>query len=628
MRAGLLLLVLTSCLPVSAREPIELEAARLESAAQFEELVQPFLQQFCVDCHSEDEPEAELSLQFERQPQVSQRFDQWTVILQKVAGEEMPPEDAAQPSDKERAAFVNWIGPQLESVDCATQKVKPRVTVRRLNRFEYDNVIADLFGLAVRPAEEFPADDVGEGFDNIGEVLSMPPLLMEKYLDAAEQVTDGLSKNDEAWLSTFGFHLAEQVDRVRARVSISRLASRAFRRPATDDQVDRLMQIYDFAGEQGVGQTAAFQLVTQAILVSPRFLFRLEEDPLADPANPQPLDSYAIASRLSFFLWSSLPDDELNRLADQDELRTAEVIGQQARRMLLDPRADKFVTSFVGQWLELRLLQKAAPDPELFPSFDDSLRSAMAEETLRFFRDLIHSDASILNLLDSDYTFVNERLARHYGLDGIEGDGFRRVQLTSGRRGGVLTHASILTLTSNPTRTSPVKRGKWILENVLGTPPPPPPPNVPELEDGENELLGSLRERMEQHRENPSCAVCHRKMDVLGFGFENFDGIGAWREKDGRYPIDAAGQLPGNKTFDNPAELRQILVADSREFTSCLTRKLLTYALGRALSSRDRCVVDDIVQVVETNDHRFSSLIVAIVTSETFRYSGESGAKR
>jgi hypothetical protein len=352
----------------------------------------------------------------------------------------------------------------------------------------------------------------------------------------------------------------------------------------------------------------------------------LEEDPLAiDAEELKPLDSYAIAARLSFFLWSTIPDAELNRLAEEGKLDNPEVIAEQARRMLKHPKAHALVENFAGQWLELRLLASAAPDPDMFPTFDQSLRNAMIEETSLYFEELMKNDGSILELIDSDYTYVNEQLAAHYGIAGVMGDQFRRVSLRDDRRGGILTHASILTLTSNPTRTSPVKRGKWILENFLGTPPPPPPPNVPELEEGD-ELLGSLRERMQQHRENPSCAVCHIKMDALGFGFENFDAIGGWRDRDGRYEIDPSGKLPGNVTFQKPAELREILKSSSGEFTSCLTRKLLTYSLGRALSLRDQCLVDDIVEHVAQHDHRFSELIVAIVTSDTFRFTGNTGA--
>ena len=510
----------------------------------------------------------------------------------------------------------------------ATQEPKTGVTLRRLNRVEYNYVVRDLFGVGIRPADEFPADDVGEGFDNISEVLSLPPLLMEKYLDAAEQIAQAVADDEAAWTRVFpGLPLMADVREGSVRARIEQLARRAFRRPLVEDESGRLMALFQSARRRQISVKRSLQLVIQAVLVSPQFLFRLEEDRLETAEGPRTLDDYAIASRLSFFLWSSIPDEKLNSHAAAGGLQNADAVADEALRMLQDPKARALVDSFAAQWLELRQLEKVAPDPEKYPAFDETLRQAMVEETSRYLEEIMSTDGSILDLIDSDYTFLNERLARHYEVDGVQGETFRRVRLPDDRRGGILTQASILTLTSNPTRTSPVKRGKWILENILGTPPPPPPPNVPELDDGDMELLGSLRERMQQHRENPSCAVCHRKMDALGFGFENFDGIGAWRERDGRHAIDPSGELPGNITFQKPAELRQILKSNSREFTRCLARKLLTYALGRALSSADRCVVDDIVLAAEKNEHRFSSLIVAIVTSDAFRLTGSTGAK-
>lgn len=628
MRATVLLVTMLAGASLEAADPIEFTSSELR-AKTFASEVQPLLRMYCADCHTGDEPEAELRLEFDAVPDLSQQFEQWTVILQRVGGHEMPPEESHQPSDAERDAFVNWVDAGLDEFNCEQRKVKPRTTVRRLNRVEYNNVVRDLFGVDIRPADDFPADDVGEGFDNIGEVLSLPPLLMEKYLDAAELVTRELANDDEAWHRIFpGVDTAgdEATHATVVREAVSAIASRAFRRPLDNGQLDRLMQLYQLARGHGAGPKPAVEFVTQAILVSPQFLFRLEEDPLANTTEPTPLDSYAIASRLSFFFWSTMPDETLNALAADGKLLDKDVVAEQALRMMQDRKADALVENFTGQWLQLRQLNSVTPDPEQFPSFGDALRDAMVMETSRYFQDLLVNDGSILQLIDSDYSFLDERLAKHYGVPNVVGDEFRKVRFDDDRRGGVLTHASILTLTSNPTRTSPVKRGKWILENILGTPPPPPPPNVPELEEGD-ELLGSLRERMQQHRENPSCAVCHRKMDALGFGFENFDAIGAWRDKDGRYEIDPAGELPGNLTFEKTAELRKILKANGREFASCLTRKLLTYALGRALSSRDQCVVDDIVEEVEQHDHRFSSLIVAIVTSDAFRFTGDTGAE-
>jgi len=322
-----------------------------------------------------------------------------------------------------------------------------------------------------------------------------------------------------------------------------------------------------------------------------------------------------------------MPDAELIELAAQDQLDDPEVLDKQVRRMLQDEKSQALVDNFAGQWLELRNLSKATPDPVKYPKFDEELRTAMRRETDHFFVALMRHDRSVLDLIDADYTFVNERLADHYGMDGVDGDEFREVKITDNRRGGVLTHASILTLTSNPTRTSPVKRGKWILENILGTPPPPPPPGVEELmEEEEAELLGTLRERMEQHRKDPSCAICHRKMDVLGFGFENFDGIGSWRDRDGRYEIDPSGKLPGDQVFRSPAELRVLLKNEQRDqFVRCIAEKMLTYAVGRGLESYDRCAVDEVVKAMESNEYRFSALVMAVVKSEPFRLRGFRG---
>lgn len=615
LRATCLLVLVVFSSTTIAAEPEDL-------AKEFDLEVKPFLQKYCADCHFGDDPEGSISLEFEAAPDVAGEFEKWTAVLQKVGGHEMPPEDAEQPTNKDRAAFASWVDAGIANFDCTQEKVKPRTTVRRLNRAEYNNVIHDLFGIDIQPANEFPADDVGEGFDNLGEVLSLPPLLMEKYLDAAELVTNELS-DEETWRRVFRkLPPAGEFDNDAVLKTLDRLATKAFRRPLVDDELSRLVKLYRLAREQEASFSQSFLFAVQAVLVSPQFLFRQEEDPLsANSEEPKPLDDYAIASRLSFFLWSTIPDRKLNRLAAKGKLSKPKVIAKQARRMLKDPKSKALVDNFAGQWLELRLFGGLAPDPDLFPSFDDDLRHAMVTETSRYFEELIRNDGSVLELIDSNYTYLNERLAKHYGIDNVKGKEFQRVSLQDDRRGGILTHASILTLTSNPTRTSPVKRGKWILDNILGTPPPPPPPNIPELEEGDD-LLGSLRERMQQHRENPSCAVCHRKMDALGFGFENFDAIGAWRDKDGRYEIDSSGELPGNVTFEKPAELRQILIANSGEFTSCLTRKLLTYSLGRALSSRDQCLVDDIVEHVQQHDHRFSDLIVAIVTSDAFLFSG------
>lgn len=625
MRATALLLLIGLSTALFAAQPGD--DTGLESVERHQESfkghVRPFFQMYCVDCHAGEDAESGVNLDIESAPDVAAAFDDWTNIFKKIDDREMPPADALQPSDDERKTVTQWIDAGLAKFDCSKQPIRPRTTVRRLNRAEYDNVVRDLLGVDVQPSDQFPADEVGEGFDNLGSVLALPPLLMEKYLNAAEQVTAAIKGDKQAWKKAYPDLAPEgRYDDKLVRHSIGRLARRAFRRPVNDQEIGRLMELYRRGRSASLSHSDAILFVTQGVLVSPMFLFRLEEDPQAVAREePTPLDSHAIASRLSFLLWSSIPDEQLDALADQGRLTDPEQIVEQAKRMLRDSKSSAFVDNFFGQWLQLRLLSGISPDPKLFPEFDDALRTAMREETLQYLRGMVQDDGSILEILDSDYTYLNGRLAKHYGIDGVEGSEFQRVQLQDDRRGGVLTHASVLTLTSNPTRTSPVKRGKWILENVLGTPPPPPPPNVPELQEGD-ELLGSLRERMHQHRENPSCAVCHQKMDELGFGFENFDAIGGWRERDGRYEIDASGELPDGSTFSKPRELRQILMSDSTDFTNCLTRKLLTYALGRALSSRDKCMVDDIVKHVEQHDHRFTELLVAVVTSPAFRFAG------
>jgi hypothetical protein len=324
-----------------------------------------------------------------------------------------------------------------------------------------------------------------------------------------------------------------------------------------------------------------------------------------------------------------MPDEELFRLAVDGKLREGDHLERQVRRMLGDPRSSAIVDHFAGQWLQIRNLKTVSPDKGTYPGFDEPLRAAMLRETELFFGAIIKDDRSVLDLLDADFTFVNERLAGHYGITGVKGDAFRRVRLTDGIRGGLLTQASILTVTSNPTRTSPVKRGKWILEQILGTPPPPAPPDVPELKDDSNgRLTGSLRQRMVQHRANPNCASCHARMDPLGFGFENFDGIGAWRDKDGSFPIDPSGELPSGQKFQGPKELKTILKGRDKDFVHCLAEKMLTYSIGRGVEYYDACAVDKIVEAASRNGYRFSKLVLEIVASDPFQKRKRRGESR
>ncbi|HEY6169692.1 MAG TPA: DUF1592 domain-containing protein [Verrucomicrobiae bacterium] len=750
----------------SATQQTRTAKAPLEgNAAAYEKEIKPVLAKYCYGCHGDEKKKADLSLaDYKDAASVGKDRKTWEKILDNIRGREMPPDGKPQPTQAQRDLITAWIDAEVFKVDCNNPD-PGRVTIRRLNRAEYNRTIRDLVGVKFQPADDFPSDDSGYGFDNIGDVLSMPPVLLEKYLAAAEKILDAamlsdtrpqrrstktegraleskgssyilgaglrvVSRTGEAFHRfaadkpgeyvfrvatstrqvgpepakmdirldgrslkstvvtgtadaayttevkaqlTAGEHrisffllnpftgpvdkkgkkpersfaiesveiltppvpvaLPETHQRIfapgdgitdkqeRANAIIKVFAQRAFRRPVKDAEVKRLAGFVTLAEQQGESFEKGIKVALQAVLVSPHFLFRGELQP--EPNNPKsvhPVNEYALASRLSYFLWSSLPDEELSAEAANGTLRKN--IDTQVRRMLKDPKAEALVENFAGQWLQLRNLKLMAPDPKEFPRFDEKLRAAMERESEMYFEHIMREDRNILEFLDSDYTFVNARLARHYGIEGVDGDEFVRVKLPDSRRGGVLTHASVLALTSNPTRTSPVKRGKWVLENLLGTPPPPPPPEVPDLDKPGNGkvLTGTLRKRMEQHREDPNCATCHARMDPIGFGLENFDGIGAWRTQDGKAPIEPGGKLVSGESFSGPADLRTILLQrKSGDFVHCLAEKMLTYALGRGLEYYDKCAVEQIAKGVTTKGYKFSVLISEVVKSAPFQ---------
>lgn len=738
---------------------------------RYESHVRPFFEQYCFGCHGERK-RAGLDLRaYPDAASVLANRKTFEAVLQNLESNLMPPENKPRPAPAERAQLVAWLKRELFTVDC-TRPDPGRVTLRRLNRTEYNNTIRDLVGVDFQPAADFPMDDVGYGFDNIGDVLSLPPVLLEKYLAAARRILDQalvtgpptpptVRVQDGQWLggtpgeaggrSLFSageirvehafprageytlrlhvsgdqagpepvkialrlgdqplgvfavsaaanapqviatnLHLVEgrqwlgvaflndyyqpdapdptrrdrnfhllgveiagplstnppplpeshrriffaqpsvrtpAAERDCARRLIAEFARRAYRRPVAPEEVTRLLRLYETARAGGENFEAGVKLALTAVLVSPHFLFRGELQP--EPDNPQavhPINEFALASRLSYFLWSTMPDEELFRLAGQGRLRKE--LKAQVRRMLRDPKARALVDNFAAQWLQFRNLDVAAPDPATYPGFTEELRAAMRREAELFAEHILREDRSVLEFLDADWTFVNEPLARHYGLPGVEGGGFRKVSLKGTPRGGVLTMGSFLTITSNPTRTSPVKRGKWVLENLLNAPPPPPPPDVPELPDNpEAQLTGSLRQRFEQHRADPMCASCHALMDPIGFGFENFDGVGAWREQDEGFPIDPAGQLASGEAFRGPDDLKRILLTAKRgEFLRCLASKMLTYALGRGLEYYDQCAVDSVVETLQRGQYRFSALVLGVVQSVPFQLRrGEAG---
>lgn len=667
-----------------------------------------------------------------------------------------------QPSADERATVTAWIKRTLATTPAGSDPGS--VTIRRLNKVEYSNTVRDLLGVDFKGADDFPSDDVGYGFDNIGDVLSLSPMLMEKYLNAAEAVareaivipegdkieygadafkfqpllanangeflnfyTVGTATIDHKFklgghyklrikafgdqagpdpckmlvtldeqpiqevtvsgrnpseaaifeiplVAKSGIHaigirftndyynaaapnpherdrnlkvmgvsiqgpVTEQgfLPELQQRLITSRpeqgheleaarklfrvFATRAFRRPATEQEVARLSSFVAAALKNGDSYEQGVQLGIEAALVSPSFLFRAEP---STGAAARPLTGYELASRLSYFLWSSMPDDALFKKAANGSLLKPAVLQQEVARMLKDPKADSLASNFATQWLTLRKLDIIAPDKTLFPEFSDPLRQDMRRETQTFFAQLVANDRSVLDLLTAKYSYMNGRLAKFYGISGVEGDEFRKVSLEGTPRAGVITQASVLTVTSNPTRTSPVKRGKWILEELLGTPPPPPPPGVGVLtEDPKVAEFHSVRERLEEHRKKPQCAVCHSRMDPLGFGLENFDAIGKWRTADGKLAIDSNGVLPDGRKFTGPQGLTQVLSSQKNQFVKCLAEKLMTYALGRGMTSAsDDATLDHLVQKTASSNYRFSSLVEAITASDAFRKRG------
>ena len=741
-----------------------------QSQKVFTNEIRPLLENSCAECHWGEDSDAGFDL--EPFTDVSKILDsriEWQNVLRRVSKKQMPPEDAEPLRDQDRQKIVEWIDELINNLDCKNT-LPGTVTIRRLNRTEYRNTIRDLTGIDFEPAADFPGDDVGYGFDNIGDVLSLPPILMEKYLAAAEQILEeaivdpstlkvdeqlvgadfptipgshyqdefhllsqtgtmatpihfqpgtyhvsveafgdqagdeparmAISLNDQQQQiadvhsefrkpSTHEFRFTvekagkqnlqltftndyynpkarlndrdrnlnicsvnikgpigvdielpeshrkifvtapgkEKTERKAASEIIRHFANRAFRRRATSDEVGRIHKLYQQARDDGETFENGLKFALQAALVSPNFLYKVETPP---PPNGQPyeLPQFELATSLSYYLWSSMPDEELFVAAGKRTLDDRELYRAQVRRMLASPKANSIVENFAEQWLQLRVLKQLEPDADLFPGCNEEMLADMATETKMVFADLLRRDGSILELLDSDHSFLNERLAGHYGIQGVSGPQFRKVSLTGSRRGGILTQASILTLTSNPNRTSPVKRGKWIMENLLGEEAPPALPDAAPLKSQE-ELGGSLRERMEQHRTDPNCASCHQKMDQLGFALENFDAVGRWRDRDEGEPIDTSASLPDGTKFDGAAQLQAALQTDLRDqFLMCITEKMLIYALGRGLTYSDQCAVDKIIEQASQQDYRISEFIIAVAESEPFKYRSRKKIKQ
>ena len=492
------------------------------------------------------------------------------------------------------------------------------LTLRRLNKIEFDNTVRDLLGTELRPGENFPPENLDEGFDVIGEALTIQPLHLELMENAASDLSNELLSRPvgdpyRQRILTCG----AWTDSICVSTIISTLAERAWRRPVDPDEVAPIVGLIG----QGGSPEEGLSLALQAVLLSPHFLYRVEIDPDPTSSTPHPVSPYELASRLSYLLWSSMPDDALFEAAAMGALETDEQILAQLERMLADAKSEGFVSHFAGQWLNLRRVEQVSPDYDTFPQFDAELSTAMRTESETFFRAILDTDVPLSELLTAPFTFVNARLAEHYGIDGQFGEQFQQVSTAGTPRAGLLTQGSFLALTSNPTRTSPVKRGKWVLDQLLCEGPPPPPPGVEtDLEAvGDGEL--TTRERLELHRVQPSCAGCHRMMDPIGLSFENFDAVGTFRTEDSGGAIDASGMLPvGQETvaFQGPAELAQIISEDPR-LVSCAVKKLVTYGVGRKIAKSETPLIESIVREAESRGNSLRDILSAVVTSAAFK---------
>jgi mono/diheme cytochrome c family protein len=736
-----------------------LAAGSAPGADTFQKDVSHVLENTCAQCHSgASTPGGFDAGAFLDPASLVNKREGWERILQKIRTGEMPPKGVPR-EQAEIDTLVKYVQGEFARADRNTNPDPGRVTAHRLNRNEYANTIRDLLGVEYRAQKDFPTDDSGEGFDNISDILTISPVLMEKYLEAAERIasravaadplpkpfsveysnkdkrirrvdassiecshridfdgeytvrfqlpgergTDAKPVKLGLWMDgkPMGSEMVETkpsglvffqpyseaemrlalpegdhvfragfidddfvkglaprdlrnsktnkfVDGIefvgpfkpkeppasRARILIcdpdsgpacverilGRLARRAYRRPVTRAEVASLEKFASLAKAHGQSADQGIQLALQAMLVSPNFLFRIEHDPNpTDPTAVHRISDVELASRLSYFLWSSMPDDALLDLAEAGKLHDPGVLDSQVKRMLADERSSALAGNFAAQWLETRNLDVVNPDTQKFPEWGAELRDAMRTETRLYFDYILRQNRPMADFLDARYTFLNERLAQHYGIEGVTGPEFRKVDLTTDQRGGVLGQAGVLTVSSYATRTSVVIRGKYILQEILGTPPDPPPPDVPPLDEAAVGTSLSLRQQMEKHRANAVCASCHSKMDPLGFGLENYDAVGKWRTLDGKFPVDASGTLPNGRTFATPPEMRAALVTLLPQFARAVVEKLMVYALGRGMEPYDRRAIDQISSRLADEGYPFQTAFYEIVRSAPFQ---------
>ncbi len=601
-------------------------ASSLSGAADdFAVKVTPLLEKYCFECHGEKKQKGGIEVHHLTSADAALRHHRFLEnIAEQVELGDMPPDDEdVLPTDAERKLLVAEIRGVLEKLEKGDFPRNPgRTTVRRLNRNEYNNSVRDLFGVDFMPGRDFPSDGAGgEGFDNVGDALFVQPSLMEKYLAASRKVMAAIYEDPQRLDRVLVAKPGDKLPPERAaRTVLLAHASLAFRRRVSDEDLAPLLDLFSKRLAAGASYEDALRAPLQALLVHPAFLFRAEAD---QPGKAEwRIDDFELATRLSYFLWASTPDRQLLKLADEGKLSDPAVLRGEALRMLADKRSESLSRHFAGQWLGFEeLRENAEPDPQRFPSFTQSLRVAMYRESVEFFNHLVRENRPVLELLSADYTFANGELAKHYGLSGVSGPRMQRVPLSDPNRGGVIGQASILTATSMPLRTSPVKRGKWILDTLLGTPPPPPPPDAGVLPGDDKSTEGlSFREMLEVHRTKASCAGCHEKIDPLGFGLENFDAIGRWRTTDANgNALDTKATLPGDITFSTPAELKKLLLGSDELFLRNLARKMLAYSLGRPLEYYDEAVVTELVAKLRKDDLKMQTLILSIVESHPFQ---------
>jgi hypothetical protein len=605
-----------------------------DTTFDYENDIEPILADQCFGCHGKRRQNGELNLEEMAQvlPLVKNR-DKWINVLERVKRREMPPEDSKRtPTKRDYKDLESWLDQSIHQYDYSHVKNPGYETARRLSHYEYDNTMRDLFGIDIKPGRKFPSDLSGvSGFENSANTLFMQPILMERYIGAAEEVIeaalpaerttqDHLNSYSMIFVATPGEGLSEDQ---AARKVLEHFLSRAYRRPAMTTEIDESFNRYQVARQQGADFEGAIKRVLKIILIDPMFLMKIEQKP--DTADDYRITSYELASRLSYFLWGSMPDDTLFNLAESNELREPKIMSAQVARMMADDKARVLGNTFAAQWLGSDALGvRIRLDPIDNPWCTDSLMDSMKAETALFFDSLIQENQPVSRLVDANYTYLNEELANHYELEGIEGSEMRRVDLDNPNRGGIFGQGSLMAVTSLGRRTSPVIRGNWILSEILGTPPPPPPPDAGELssEIRRNRKL-TQKEKLALHSESPRCAGCHSEMDPLGLSLENFDFFGRWRTKAGRRggEIDSTGQLPGGSTFTGPAGLKQVIVEEKLdELVRQLSKKMLSFALGRQLEWYDEPAIRELTTAMAENDNRFQTLIFAIANSYPFQH--------